>query len=76
MILPCQKKCLDFSQREISEAEQICMISCMDKYTFLDNATYELDSAQVMATQQRKPKKGFMYFNRRIEDLTTNRHFQ
>ena len=38
---------------------------------FFDNATYELDSASNMANMQDKPKKAFMYYNRRIADLCT-----
>mmetsp|Transcript_24640 Transcript_24640/g.30720 ORF Transcript_24640/g.30720 Transcript_24640/m.30720 type:complete len:104 (-) Transcript_24640:102-413(-) len=71
MILPCQKKCLNLYESSISETERTCLQSCMDKMAFLDNATFELDSASTMAAQQGKPKKAFVYFNRRIEDLTT-----
>jgi len=47
------------------------METCVDKMAFLDNSTFELDSAAMLASQQGKPKKAFMYFNRRIDDLTT-----
>ena len=31
---------------------------------------YELDSATLIAAQQGKPKKAYMYYQRRIDDLT------
>ena len=71
IIIPCQKKCLDFRSRDISETEQSCITACLDKFAFLDNATYELDSATTLANMQGKPKKAFMYYNRRIADLTS-----
>ena len=71
MILQCQKKCLQFKTAEVTAVEQDCLFNCADKYTFFDNTTYELDSAVVMSAQQNKPKKGFMFYNRRIEDLTS-----
>lgn len=69
-ILGCQRKCLTFDQPEISEPEQECLYKCADKYAFLDLATYELDTTAMLAEQQGKPKKAFMYYTRRIEDLT------
>ena len=71
MVLPCQKKCLSFQSSQITQDEAVCLQECLDKMSFFDNATYELDSASVMASQQGKPKKAFMYYNRRIADLTT-----
>lgn len=71
MILPCQKQCLNLHESKISEQERNCLQSCMDKMAFLDNTTFELDSASTMAAQQGKPKKAFVYYSRRIEDLTT-----
>ena len=38
---------------------------------FMDNTLYEMDSASTLASMQGKPKKAFMYFNRRIADLAT-----
>jgi len=39
--------------------------------SFFDNATFELDAASSIAALQGKPKKAFVYYQRRIEDLTT-----
>ena len=70
-ILNCQKQCLSLSSKDVSAAEQACLMRCADSYTFFDNANYELDSAAQIAAQQGKQKKGFIYYTRRIEDLTT-----
>lgn len=71
IIVPCQAKCLDFSQSAITANEEVCLANCLDKMAFLDNATYELDSAATLTALQGKPKKAFMFYNRRIEDLTS-----
>ena len=70
MILPCQAKCLDFTQSAISDKEQDCLAACLDKMAFFDNTTYELDSAAMLTQLEGKPKKAFLYYSRRIEDLT------
>ena len=57
-------------QNDITVEEQDCLSNCMDKLAFFDNTTYEIESAQNLAMQQGKPKKAFMYYNRRIADLT------
>ena len=55
----------------MDEFEKGCIKKCLDQQIFFDNATYEFDSAAQMAAAQGKPKKAFIYFNRRIDDLTT-----
>lgn len=45
------------------------MDTCADKFAFHDKATFEFDSAERVAHQQNKPKKAYMYFTRRVEDL-------
>ena len=47
------------------------MYKCADEYVFFDTATYELDSASEIAMLEGKPKKAYMYYNRRLEDLTS-----
>ena len=71
IIQPCQVKCLNFEEAQISDGEQLCLRDCLDKMAYFDNTVYELDSATSLAAQQGKPKKAFMYFTRRIEDLAT-----
>ena len=70
IVFSCQKRCINLEDEEFSKNEQECLAECADQYTYFDNAQYELDSAQVIAAQQGKPKKAFMYYQRRIEDLT------
>jgi len=50
IILPCQKRCLGFAEAEVSREEQLCLVRCVDEYTFFDKATYELDSATLLAS--------------------------
>lgn len=36
---------------------------------FFDTATYEFDTSFMIASQQNKPKKAYMYYTRRLQDL-------
>ena len=59
VVATCQRKCLDFLKGEqITDSEKACLKKCADQYTFLDLATFELDSAAAKAQEQQKAKGG------------------
>ena len=72
IILNCQKKCLYFDTKSISNSEKSCLLRCANESMFLDNLVYELDSATQAASTQDKPKKAFFYYSRRIDDVTSD----
>lgn len=55
----------------ISEFEKVCLTKCIDQQIFFDNTTFELDSANQLATNQGKPKKFSVYMSRRLDDLSS-----
>jgi hypothetical protein len=61
-ILACQRRCLKFASAIVSDQEQECLHKCADEFVFFDTATYELDSVAIIAAQQNKPKKSFLYY--------------
>ena len=48
----------------------------MDRQVFFDNTVFELDSATQIAASINKPKQGYIYIHKRIDDLTSplNKH--
>ena len=71
IVMTCQRKCIsDFTQRVLSKEETTCLIRCADTHMYLDNYTYEMDTASQIAATEGKMKKASFYMNRRLEDVT------
>ena len=71
IVMTCQRKCItNFNEKVLSKDETMCLIRCADTHMFLDNFTYEMDTASQIAATEGKMKKASFYMNRRIEDIT------